>query len=315
MKILFRPAFALLMAGLPLASAEARSSQWWYVGRGADRVLFIDAASIERDGDVAVYWASQVIRKAGDPEALVRAFMRSDCWKRQESWFVVTRYDAADRRLDNASPSYPEPQPVMAGTLGEAELDFVCAADRNDTGGFPIAIDEVAFAEALIADSEGSVGPADLHARMRANPKVPVIRSSAPGPELFGTEQRIVAGAPIVPPRDYAKGIGLPAANNYDADETGTIYDIAYQGIEKGQMVFELRGYSISDLAHAGSGQTMRFPLTQTKFQILDIAVEVVEVRTDELRYRVTREKREDYGVPDCAARDCEAVQADMPAR
>lgn len=287
---------SLFLLGLTPTVAHARSSQWWYVGGGADRVLFIDTGSIERDGDSVSYSARQVLRDPEDPAALINAYMRMDCKKREESWLMVTRYGANDERLDASSTSYADAQPVVEGTLGEAELDFVCAADLAATSGFPIAIDEVAFAEALIADKQGSVSPADLHDRMRADPNVPVIRSAAPDPATFGTEQRMDAGQPIVPPRDYAKGTGVPVSDDYDADETGTIYDIAYQGIERGQMVLEQRGYSISDLAHPGSGQMWRFPLNEKTIQILDITIEVIEARADGLRYKVTRAPRESGG-------------------
>ncbi len=223
-----RKAAILLVTALAPGAVQACSSHWWYVAHGADRVLYVDAESIERNEDVVSYWVSQVLREAGNPAALIRAYMRTDCGRREETWSVVTRYGADDRRLDASSASYADPQPVAAGTLREAELDFVCAADRTNAGGFPLAIDEVAFAEALIADTQGSIGPADLHDRLRADPKVPVIRSSAPGPDSFGTEQHAKTGQPIVPPRDYAKGTGLPTVKDYNAGETGAIYDIAY---------------------------------------------------------------------------------------
>lgn len=289
-------ALPFLLLSLTPTVAQARSSQWWYVGGGADRVLFIDTGSIDRDGDVVSYSARQVLRDPEDPAALINAYMRMDCKKREETWLMVTRYGADDKRLDASSISYADVQPVVAGTLGEAELDFVCAADPATTSGFPIAIDEVALAEALIADTHGSVSPADLHEKMRADPSVPVIRSAAPAPSSFGKEQRMGVSQPIVPPRDYAKGTGVPIAHDYDADETGTIYDIAYQGIEKGQMVFEQRGYSISDLAHPGSGQMWRYPMDQKTIQILDIAIEVIEARADGLRYKVTRAPRQNGG-------------------
>jgi hypothetical protein len=228
--------------------------------------------------------------------------MRTDCARREETWSVVTRYGADDRRLDASSASYADPQPVVAGALGEAELDFICAADRTSAGGFPLAIDEVAFAEALIADTQGSISPADLHDRLRADPKVPVIRSSAPGPDSFGAEQYAKIRQTIVSPRDYAKGTRLPTGKDYDADETGTIYDIAYMGLDKGEAVFEQRGYSVTDLADAGSGQTMRVPIEQKNVQVLDIDTEII----DALRYRATLRKRDGDEVPDCAAGDCE---------
>ena len=189
----------------------------------------------------------------------------------------------------------------MPGTLGEAQLQFVCAADLAQTGGFPLQIDEVAFAEALIADAEASENPATVHERMRADPKVPVIRSTAPGTETFGTPQTTMAGNAVVPPRDYGKGSQLPRASDYDADVVGLIYDIAYLGIEDGELVFEQRGYSIEDLAHAGSAQPMRFARTQKTLQINDFAIEVLEATPQSLRFRAKLLPRESDDAGTCS--------------
>lgn len=287
------------LCALP-SGAQARSSQWWYVAQGADRVLFVDAESIEREGEVVSYATNQILREPGKDGASQRAYMRTDCAARTQQWMLVIRYGPDDQRLDPAAASYPDIQPIEAGTLGEAELDFVCAGDRTATGGFPLAIDDVAFAEALIANEQPANSAADLHARMKADPSTPIIRSSAPPPATFGTEQHVGKGQPIVPPRDYAKGTEPPVALDYDANETGRIYDIAYQGIEKGEIVFELRGYSIGDLAHPGSGQMLRTPVEATGDQINDLFITIVEAEPDGLRYRVAREKKADnFGFPD----------------
>lgn len=290
--------------------AEARTSQWWYVAQAADKVLFVDVESIQRDGDTVRYEASQVLREEGNPVASIRAFMRTDCRARTENWDMVMRYGPHDERLDEAALAYDDPEPVGSGTLGEAQLEFVCASDPAETGGFPIAIDEVAFAEALIADTDATESPKAVHERMRADPTVPVIRSTAPAPESFGTQQRAAAGQAVVPPRDYAKGTQVPEAGDYDADESGTIYDIAYIGIADGEMVFERRGYSIGDLARASSAQEMRFPLAQKEVRILDIGIDVIEATPQALRFRASRLSRDEDGEagfscldPACTAR------------
>ncbi|MES2496148.1 MAG: hypothetical protein V4618_08540 [Pseudomonadota bacterium] len=288
---------AIAVLGLP-TMAQARPSQWWYVAQGADRVLFVDEKSIDRDGDVVRYAASQVLRDPGSDVAQQRAFMRTDCGKRTQTWEMVMRYGADDMPLDPATASFDDVQRIEEGTIGEAELNFVCAADRSTTDGFPLEIDEIAFAEALIADKEATVRPADVHARMKADPSTPMIRSSAPSPSSFGSEQRVATGRPIVPPRDYAKGIEPPAALDYDADEVGRIYDVAYQGVEKGELVFEIRGYAISDLAHPGSGQMLRFPLTAKTAQVNDLAVTIIEATPKALRYKVERKKADAFGFP-----------------
>lgn len=293
--------FRVLVCALALLApsiAQARTSQWWYVTQGADKVLFVDAESIERNGDTVRYEASQILREPGNPAASLRASMVADCRAHTETWDMVLRYGADDERLDETALSYPGPSPVEAGSVGEAQLQFVCADNRSETGGFPIAIDQVALAEALIADTKNSVSPADLHERMRADLKVPVIRSTAPAPETFGTPQVTAAGHAAVPPRDYAKGVQIPDASQYDTIESGTIYDIAYVGIEDGELAFEQRGYSIDDLVHASSAQTMRFPLSQKSIRILDIDIAVLEATPQRLRFRASVAPRDAADAP-----------------
>lgn len=301
----------LIACGLAILTpsvVQARASQWWYVAQGADKVLFVDAESIQRDGDTVRYQASQILREEGNPAASLSAYMIADCSAHTETWDMVLRYGANDERLDKTALSYAGPEAVEAGTVGDAQLRFVCATDRAQTDGFPLAIDQVAFAEALIADTEASVSPADLHERMRKDPKVPVIRSTAPAPDTFGTPQTTLAGHAVVPPRDYAKGVQVPDASNYDADESGTIYDVAYLGIEGKELAFELRGYSIADLAHASSGQTMRFPVSQKSVQIHDIQIEVLEATPQNLRFRASMVPRDNGDAPFvCADPACTA--------
>ena len=117
-------------------------------------------------------------------------------------------------------------------------------------------------------------------------------------PETFGTPQVIVAGHAVVPPRDYAKGVKIPDPSQYDTIESGTIYDIAYMGIEKGELAFEQRGYSIDDLVHASSAQTMRFPLSQKSIRILDIEIAVLDVTPQRLRFRASLTPREADDTP-----------------
>jgi hypothetical protein len=286
------------LALLSPSMAQARASQWWYVTQGADKVLFVDVESIERQGDIVRYDASQIVREAGNPAASVRAYMVADCRRHTETWDMVLRYGADDERLDKTALSYAGPNPVEAGSVGDAQLKFVCTDDRSETGGFPLAIDQVAFAEALIADTKASVSPADLHEKMRADPKVPVIRSTAPAPETFGTPQVTAAGHAVVPPRDYAKGVQIPDASQYDTIESGTIYDIAYAGIEKGELALNVRGYSIDDLVHASSGQTMRFPLSQKSIRIRDIEIAVLDATPQRLRFRASLAPKDADDIP-----------------
>ncbi|MBO1040283.1 hypothetical protein [Brucella pituitosa] len=113
----------------------------------------------------------------------------------------------------------------------------------------------------------------------------------APETDTFGRSQFILSGNPIIPPRDYGKGLQLPDTNEYSPDESGTIYDIAFLGIENGEMQFEIRGYSIADLNSPATGQTSSFPQDQKTVEIRDIVIEIEEVTNGSLTYKIVYRK------------------------
>lgn len=113
----------------------------------------------------------------------------------------------------------------------------------------------------------------------------------APETDTFGRSQFILSGNPIIPPRDYGKGLQLPDTNEYSPDESGTIYDIAFLGIENGEMQFEVRGYSIADLNSPATGQTSSFPQDQKTIEIRDIVIEIEEVTDGSLTYKIVYRK------------------------
>ena len=109
----------------------------------------------------------------------------------------------------------------------------------------------------------------------------------APSTDTFGQTQYVLAGEPIVPPRDYSKGIEIPQPQDYDPIESGKIYDVAFVGIQDGKIQFEVRGYSIADLDHPDTGQTIEFPADQKTIVIRDLTIEVDEVMPNSLTYAV----------------------------
>jgi hypothetical protein len=139
-------------------------------------VLFVDAGSTERDGDTVRYEARQILREPSVTAASVRALIIADCRCHTETSDMVVRYGGDDERLDKMAISYAGPNPVEAGSVGEVQPQLVCTVDRRETGGFPIAIDAVAFQ------------------KVRTDPKVPVLRSTAPTPDTFGTPQVTALG-------------------------------------------------------------------------------------------------------------------------
>ncbi|MES2058478.1 MAG: hypothetical protein V4564_21250 [Pseudomonadota bacterium] len=303
-----RPACLTLLPILAFA-APAAAAPWWYVGRGVDRAVFIDAGSIERDGNSITYSAKTIIRQPGDPVAMTLNFMQADCAARKLGWYGLQRY-GHDEAVIDTSTRKAKLEDVPADTLENVELSFVCVSgeDRETSGFFPLTIDDASFTDALLAQASQSLSPRELHDRMAADPGVTVIRSTAADPSTFGQVQTVKLGQPLVPPRDYSKGAALPNPADYSSIEVGRIYDIAYDGIKNGEIRFEVRGYSIDDLVHPGSGQIETADLRQKKARIRDLAVTIKQALPDRITYSVAIEKTAPV-TPDCPVGDCSATE------
>jgi hypothetical protein len=291
--VMRRCLFATVAVIAGLGATNAGAAQWWYVNQGQDRVMLIDVASIASDRGVLTYWNTQVIADgADDGVRMVKSLMRADCAKSRGGWTMIVRYDRDDRQIDVDSLAKPAMAAVTPNTLGQAELDFVCATPdaREAAGGFALEIDPRTFADALITAPSDET-PRAVHDRLAQDPSTPVVRSAAAGPETFGTRQSIKAGQPLVPPRDYAKGTDIPKAEDYPPSSSGEVYDVTFEGLEQGQMVFEVRGYDADDLIHPASGQTERFPAALKTITIRDLALQIEKVTPEAITYRVTVEK------------------------
>lgn len=312
-----RDRHSLILAACPLLAAiatPAAAAPWWYVGHGADRAVFIDAGSIQREGGMVSYASKTVIRKQGDPVAMTSNFMQADCAKRRLGWGGIQQFGYDEAVIDTSTVARPEMKDVPPDALADDELGFVCSGAGDHEGRFfRLTVDDAAFTEALLAEADKGASPRDVQDRLAANPATPVIRSTAPGTDTFGKIQTVKVGQPLVPPRDYEKGPQIPDPAVYPSNETGKIYDIAYQGIKDGQIQFEIRGYSIDDLVHPGSGQTQPAYLNEKKINILDLAVTIRKATPDSVTYSVAIEKRApvDMGCPPGA---CDEQPVSMPA-
>lgn len=111
----------------------------------------------------------------------------------------------------------------------------------------------------------------------------------APSPETFGTAQFVLSGNPVVPPRDYSKGIMMLSPEDYQSNESGRIYDVVFLGLASDQMQFEIRGYAIADLQYPETGQTIEFPSSLKRVEIRDLVIDIDEVTSGSITYRVQR--------------------------
>jgi hypothetical protein len=285
-------ALRLAILGVVAFAGPAASADWWYVNRGEDRVLLVDAASIKARGAKREYWTSLTIADgAQDGVRMVKTFVEADCARQRAGWAVMVRYDRDDQQIDVDTLPRAGSGEVLPNTLDSAELAFVCATkDERPSGTFAVSIDPRTFADALQTAAD-DVDPRELYDRLAADPKTPIIRSTAPDPDTFGQRQTVQAGQPLVPPRDYAKGTQIPNAADHDPDVSGDIYDLAFLGVEGGQMRFETRGYSFDDMIHPASGQTEGFAAEPGVITVRDLAIAVEKVSADAITYRVRIEK------------------------
>ncbi len=299
----------LLLTALAGAAEPASASAWWYVAHDAGRVLFVDRQSISRKGAVVRYSALLALHDAGGPAGETKSFMLADCHAQTIGWLGMAQYDRKDIQGNvstrgDADAEMTKPDPA---TLDDAQLRFVCSAGSGaSSAAFPIVIDEIAFADRLITSRGAMADPRALHDTMAKDPRVPILRSTAPDPLTFGTTQTVRRGEPLVPPRDYHKGTQVPRSANYDADTVGTIYDVAYQGVADGEIRFEVRGYSGDDMVHPGSGQTESVPLGVEAITIRDLSVKIVKATSEAITYRVAIEKMPSQVVGPCTGPECD---------
>ncbi|WP_380786213.1 hypothetical protein [Sphingomonas sp. R86521] len=273
-------------------ATPAVAAPWWYVAHDDRRAVFIDANSIEHHKGMIGFSSKDVIRKHGNPVAMAVKILQADCARRQIGWVGVQQFGYDEAVIDTST----RPKAGMANAvdpLDSAALDFVCADEgaRAAAGFFPIGIDDAAFTEALLGDAGKGRTPRALHDSMAAAPATVVVRSTAPAPSTFGRTQTVARGQPMVPPRDYAKGTQVPNPAEYPSNEVGRIYDVAYQGIKDGQYQFEIRGYSIDDLVHPGSGQIHEADPRERPVRINDLAITVQSATADRITYSVALAK------------------------
>lgn len=203
----------LLLTALAGAAGPAAASESWHVAHDAGRVLFDDRRSISREGAVVRYSALLALHDAGGPAGETKSFMLADCRAQTIGWLGMAQYDRKDIQGDvstrgDADAEMTKPDPA---TLDDAQLRFACNAGASGLStSFPIAIDEIDFADRLITGVAAVTDPRALHEAMAKDPRVPILRSTAPEPRTFGTTQTVRIGEPLVPPRHYHKGTQIP---------------------------------------------------------------------------------------------------------
>ncbi|MES2059365.1 MAG: tetratricopeptide repeat protein, partial [Pseudomonadota bacterium] len=175
-----------------LAPLPAMASEWWYVNSGPGRVLFVDAQSIERRKDEVTYWTMYVIRP-GEPEVMTKSRMRADCGKRRIGLLTMVRYDEQGREIGKPATHPGSMKAPPPDTLGDAEFRFACGDEGHRVANdlFPLAMDEVTFAEALIGRGNKPAEAHSLHEALLG-------RRSAAAATAFPPPEQVVAATPAM---------------------------------------------------------------------------------------------------------------------
>ncbi|MBO9707806.1 MAG: hypothetical protein J7521_06315 [Caulobacter sp.] len=111
--------------------------------------------------------------------------------------------------------------------------------------------------------------------------------------DAFGPVRTAAVGEALVPPGDYAKGPEEPDPAAYPADEAGTIYDIAFAGMDGDRIRFEVRGYAGGDFEHVAVSQEQTSPATVSTIHVRDIVLEIRQVDAGTIRYSARWEKEQ----------------------
>ncbi|WP_442679362.1 tetratricopeptide repeat protein [Sphingomonas sp. ASY06-1R] len=205
------------LLGTALLAMPAAASEWWFVNTGPGQVVFIDAKSIERKKDNVTYWTMYVIRP-GKPEVMMKTHMRANCTRRTLSFLGQFKFDAQGRQIGQ-SPTRPSPmQPVPPDSLGDAEINFACGDDGDHVANdqFRMEVDEVKFAEALLAAGNKAERAHDLHDALagKARP-LPAADTDAPrAPEVVP----LVPDVQVDPPEPMA-AVEPPSAPSEEAQQ------------------------------------------------------------------------------------------------
>ena len=120
----------MVLAGLALAAATpAHAEEWWLASQARTFAGFVDTASISEWGDerTATLWRINYRRGPdGEKSTMLRA--RFHCRDKVMTVISTKAYDGEGSEIGHFKASYPEqvPERVSRGSIGRAELDFVC---------------------------------------------------------------------------------------------------------------------------------------------------------------------------------------------
>lgn len=120
----------MVLAGLALTAATpAHGEEWWLASQARTFAGFVDTASISEWGDerTATLWRINYRRGPdGEKSTMLRA--RFHCRDKVMTVISTKAYDGEGSEIGHFKASYPEqvPERVSRGSIGRAELDFVC---------------------------------------------------------------------------------------------------------------------------------------------------------------------------------------------
>lgn len=138
-----------LMAAVALASViagpgAAQADDWRVVSASRDQISFIDASTIQIDGQRKLYWLLNLYRVTEDGADYYMDHVAIDCQRRTTELLVEILYLANGTVVGHSGDIRGDPQPIPPSSVGGATHNAVCAGQWPSTMAFASVGDLIA---------------------------------------------------------------------------------------------------------------------------------------------------------------------------
>lgn len=137
-----RKVLGLAVGAAMMAAGPAGAEQWWYVTESVSgTVIFVDADSLESNGNLRQFWRQFIYKKPEDNVKVSMALTVIDCARRTSKMLSYVAYNTDREVVSSNSYNYPSESPIPPGTIIDALRRLVCSPRSewaSGMGTFPI---------------------------------------------------------------------------------------------------------------------------------------------------------------------------------
>lgn len=137
---------AVVLASVMVGTVAARADDWRVVSASRDQVSFIDASTIQTDGQRKLYWFLNLYRVTDDGADYYMNHVAIDCQQRTSELLVEIVYLANGAVVSHSGDISGAPQPIPPSSVGGATHNAVCAGQWPSTTAFASVRDLIAQA-------------------------------------------------------------------------------------------------------------------------------------------------------------------------